>query len=115
MNDKEKAHKQRTLQQNKSLHKYFDLMSQQLKVSGVTFQTFLAMNPTLEMYWSPELVKKVWKEVQFAMYGTNSTTMLSTKQIDEVYDVFNKMFGEITGEHVPFPSLEEQMLEDLTK
>jgi len=113
MNDKEKEHKQRTTLQNKSIHAWFNLMSKELKSCGVTFQTFLAMNPTLDIYWPPELVKKVWKEIQFAMYGTNNTTMLSTKQIDEVYDVANKMFAEITGVHVPFPSNEPPLLEEI--
>ena len=82
-------------------------MAKELKDCGISFRTFLLMKPSLDIYWTPEIVKRVFKEVQHAMYGTESTTELTTKQVTEVYDAVNKMFGEICGVSLAFPSMEE--------
>ncbi len=62
---------------------------------------------------TPEFIKEVWKAIQFTMYRTTSTKDLTTKQIDEVFDVLNKFLGENFSIHVPFPSMETMMLNQL--
>ena len=101
-----KTDQQRTSPQNRACHKYFDLMANELKNSGVTFSEYVRMRPKLEMHWTPHRVKELWKEACFHMYGHTSTAQMNTKQVNDVYDVVNKALGEITGVYVPFPSFE---------
>lgn len=66
----------------------------------------------VDMPWTPELVKEaLWRTVQMAMFSKQSTTELSTKDIDKIYDVINRAVAERTNGniHIPWPS-EEQML-----
>lgn len=58
---------------------------------------------------SPQFVKEVWRSIQIAVTGKVSTTELTTKEIDQVYDVFNKFWSELTGEHFAFPNWQEMM------
>ena len=62
---------------------------------------------------TPEFVKEVWKSIQFTMYRTTSTTELTSKQCDEVYDVLNKFLSQEFGVHLAFPSIEAQAMESL--
>jgi hypothetical protein len=96
----------RTSQQNRALYKYFALVSDEARNSGITFSDFIRTRKKLDMPWTPERVKEVWKTAQEYMYKTKSTAQLTTKQIDEVYDVVNKALGEIMGFSIPFPSIE---------
>jgi hypothetical protein len=104
---------QRTLQQNKAMYKFFEMVSDEAKSSGITFSEFIKMRPRLDMHWTPTRVKELWKEIQFLLYRTESTADLTKKQIDEVYDVFNKATSEIMGFSIPFPSQEELSMQEL--
>ena len=96
---------QRTSQQNKALHKYFTLLADELNAAGYDMRRTL--KPGVDIPWSPELVKQyLWKSIQEAMLGSDSTRELTTKEIGQVYDVLNKHLGETTGVHVAFPSKE---------
>lgn len=96
---------QRTSQQNKALHKYFTLLADELNAAGYDMRRTL--KPGVDIPWTPELVKQyLWKGIQEAMLGSDSTRELTTKEIDKVYDVLNKHLGETTGVHVAFPSKE---------
>lgn len=94
----------RTSQQNRSMHKYFQLVSDEAKNTGSTFSDFIRNRPKMEMPWTPQRVKEMWKAAAMHMYGVDSTTKLTTKQIDQVYDVVNKVLGEELNIHIPFPS-----------
>ena len=96
---------QRTSQQNKSLHLYFTLLADELNAAGYDMRRTL--KPGVDIPWTPELVKQyLWKGIQEAMLGSDSTRGLTTKEIDQVYDVLNKHLGETTGVHVAFPTKE---------
>lgn len=96
---------QRTSQQNKALHKYFTLLADELNAAGYDMRRTL--KPGVDIPWTPDLVKQyLWKGIQEAMLGSDSTRELTTKEIDKVYDVLNKHLGETTGVHVAFPSKE---------
>lgn len=105
--------KQRTIQQNKAMYKYFSLVSDEAKNTGITFSEFIRKRPQLEMPWTPERVKEVWKTAQYHMFGQTSTAELTTDQLDQIYDVVNKVLGEILGIHVDFPSIETLMENDV--
>lgn len=105
----EPTEKQRTLQQNKSLHKLFALISEALNESGFEYHKVI---PEMEIPMTPTLVKEgLWRPIQMAMLNKASTTELTTKEIDQVFDVLNKHLSK-QGLHVAFPSIEEMMMKD---
>lgn len=101
----------RTIQQNKALHKFFALLSDECNDRGITLQKLLQNE--IDMMVTPTLVKEVlWKPIQKAMFDKESTTELTTKEIDQVFDVINKLLGE-WGIFIPFPSFERIMQDKL--
>lgn len=95
----------RTTQQNRSLHKYFSLLASTLNAENKTIEVVL--KPDTE--WSTDTVKAlIWKPIQEAVIGKQSTTKLTTKEVSEIYDVLNKALAERLGIHVPFPSIESE-------
>lgn len=103
--------KKRTAQQNRALHLYFTLIAKELNDAGLDVRR--VMKPEIDIPWSPHMVKELlWKPVQVIFLGKRSTTELNkVKDIDELYEIFNRhlgeKFGEFGVEHVPFPSLSE--------
>lgn len=96
----------RTLIQNKALHKYFELLAQELNQAG--FDMKRTLKEQVDIPWSGATVKEyLWKPIQDAQLMKKSTTELTTKEIDEVYDTLNRYLGEKTGVSVVFPSREE--------
>lgn len=101
----DKEAKQRTLQQNKALHKYFTYLAAGLNASG--FDMKKTLKESVEIPWTPETVKDwLWRPIQQAQLGKESTTELTTKDIDEVLDVLTRHLGEKLGISVEFPSVE---------
>jgi hypothetical protein len=105
----EKKYPQRTVQQNKALHVLFRLLAQTLNENGLDMKKTL--KPEVEIQWTGPAVKEyLWRPVQKAQLNKDSTTQLTTKEIDEVFDTINKHIGEKFGIHVPFPSIEDLIL-----
>lgn len=101
----------RTIKQNKALHKFFSLLSDECNDRGITLQKLLQNE--IDIMVTPTLVKEVlWKPIQKAMFDKESTTELTTKEIDQVFDVINKLLGEWEI-YIPFPSIEAIMQEKL--
>lgn len=99
---------QRTLQQNKALHKYFELLADALNDSGLDMKKVI----TVDVPWSADTVKQwLWKPVQKAQLLKESTTELTTAEVDKVYETVNRLMAEKFDLHVPFPSDEESMLQ----
>ncbi len=96
----------RTLKQNNALHKYFEMLAEELNNAGYDVKKTLSSK--LEHPWNAELVKElIWRPVQEACLGKKSTTELSKqKDIDVIYDVINRHMGQNFGIYVPFPSEE---------
>lgn len=96
---------QRTLQQNKALHKYFELLAQELNLAGYDMKRTL--KESVDIPWNGATVKEyLWKPIQSAQLMKPSTTELTTKEIDTIYDTLNRHLAEKTGVHVGFPSSE---------
>lgn len=95
----------RTNQQNKALHKYFELLSDALNEKGLDFNKIFKRPQSLMI--TPVLVKELmWRPVQKALFGKVSTKDLEKQSnIDMVYDVINKKVSE-WGVYVPFPDKE---------
>lgn len=92
----------RTIQQNKALHKYCTEVAKELNDSGVTVSAFVK---DIQADFSMETVKMMWRAFAKAKYGKDSTTELTTKQINEIYDECNRHISQF-GIHVAFPSQE---------
>lgn len=98
-------HPIRTNQQNKALHKLYELLAEELNDSGLYMQKVL--KPTVDIVWTRENVKEyLWRPIMKAQLGKESTTELTTKEIDDIFDTLNKHLGEKFGLHVAFPSIE---------
>ncbi|WP_201353834.1 hypothetical protein [Hydrogenimonas urashimensis] len=93
----------RTIKQNAAMHLYFTMVADALNEAGLDMKQVIKA----DVPWSPSSVKEVmWKRLQKAMLGKESTTKLKKEEIDKVYDVMNRLLGEKFGIHVPFPSKE---------
>lgn len=102
---------ERTNQQNRALHKLFNDISAYCVETGIDQKTVLDSLKSYEVSTSPQFVKEVWRVIMHTLTGKTSTTELDRKEIDQVYDVFNKFWSELTGEHFPFPSMDALMLD----
>lgn len=92
----------RTELQNNAVHVYFRLLAKALNDAGWDMKKTL--KPGIEIPWTEEMVKThIWKAVQSAMFEKDSTTKLTTKEVNEVYAVVDRHLSEKTGVHVEFP------------
>ena len=102
---------QRTNQQNKSLHLWFQMLADELNGAGWDMRKTL--KPEVEIPWSKESIKNfLWRPVQEVYLNKKSTTELTTKDIDAIWEILNRHLGEKFGIHVSFPSLEALELKD---
>lgn len=99
----------RTDQQNKALHVFFTELADKLNDSGHDMRRTL--KESVAIPWTPDTVKNyLWRPIQAAQLQKESTTELTTREIDAVYDTLNRHLGEKLGVHVPFPSIDELIL-----
>jgi hypothetical protein len=99
-----------TRQQQKSIHKLFGQISEYCIGKGLDQRTVVNKLETYSCPTSPQFVKETWRAMQVSITGKTSTTELTRKEIDQVYDVFNKFWSELTGEHFAFPSIQDLLL-----
>ncbi len=93
----------RTSQQNRALHKYLAMLSDALNDAGLDIQHTLSK--PLELPWNERLAKDlIWRQVQIAHTGKESTTELETKEVDEVYRIIDRHMAQTHGISVPFPN-----------
>lgn len=95
--------KQRTDQQNKSLHLFCEMLADALNDSGYDMKKTLKQD--IEIPWNKDRVKEfIWRPVQKAMIGEESTTNMNTVDPSEIYETINRHMGEKFGIHVDWPS-----------
>lgn len=102
--------KQRTSAQNRALHKLLQDVATELLSQGIERKTIV---DDLDTYTCPidaAFMKEVWRAIQYTQTGKHSTTELDSKEIDRVYETFNRFLAENYGVHVPFPSMESMTL-----
>lgn len=96
----------RTRQQNRAMHVLFNLYAGKLNEAGLDMRRTL--KETVDIPWTGVAVKEwIWKPIQKALLDKDSTTELTTVEIDEVFDTINKYMGEKHGLSIQFPSIEE--------
>lgn len=103
--------KQRTNPQNNALHKYCQEVCVELNNRGVTVA---AVMKDLEADFTMETVKMMWRAFAKAKYGKTSTTELTTKQINEIYDEVNRHVAQF-GIHLAFPSSDDYTMSEAWK
>lgn len=92
----------RTPLQNKSGHKYFDLLAEALNSAGHDMRHTLKAE--IDIPWTKESVKDfLFRPIMRAMFDVESTTELTTKQISEVYEVLNRHTAQKLGVSVDWP------------
>lgn len=99
---------QRTSKQNRALHSYLEHLADALDREGHTLQDVVACIRKAEIRPTKENMKEVvWKPMMKALYGLESTTELSTAQVDRVYEAVNAFVGREFHIHVSFPSIND--------
>ena len=95
--------KPRTLSQNSALHLMFTQLADQLVENGLDMKAVL--KPEVDIKWTPEMVKTyLFKPLMRIQTGKDSTTELTTKEIDLVFETLNYHLGEKFGITLTFPS-----------
>lgn len=104
----EKEKKPRTSQQNQALHKFFDLLADEFNDAGLDQKKVLAkIKEGVDIPWSKESIKhSLWHPMQEAVIGEESTTKLTTAQVNQVYEILNRWTAQTFGVSVEFPSNE---------
>ena|SRR3990167_5222374 len=97
----EKTPLARTNQQNRALHKMFELLADELNNHGLTVTKVIKA----DIQWNKVRVKELlWRELQLAQTGKKSTTELTTKEIDQIFQTLNQAIGTL-GIQINFPSI----------
>lgn len=96
--------KQRTIQQNKSIHKGCQNIADVLIDNGISLNKVIK---NLEIRPSMDSVKDIFRSIAESKYGIKSTTELKSNQVTEVWEDLIKAVSESTGIFIPFPSKEE--------
>lgn len=97
----------RTDLQNRALHKYFSLLAECLNDAGLDAKRTL--KPEIDIPWTPAMIKDLlWRPIQKAMTGKESTTELTSGEPNRVYEVLDRHLAEKFGLSVPFPSEDDE-------
>ncbi len=101
----DKEEKQRTQQQNSSLHLFYTQLAEALNDAGLDMRKTL--KPSIDIPWDSRTIKEyLWRPIQKAQIGKESTASLSTQDINKIYNTLNRHLGETFGIYVPFPSID---------
>jgi len=99
---------QRTTQQNKSLHLYFEHLASELNDAGLDMRKTL--KPAVEIPWSAQTVKEyIWRPIMQAQLGKRSTTEMESQDIDLVFNTITRHLANRFGLEVEFPSISSLM------
>ena len=102
----------RTIRQNAAMHKFFEIVSNELNDLGIEFTYNGLATKSISMMYTPELVKNFfWRPIQMALFDIKSTVDLDTHQMNSVIDIITKFFGE-KGVYVEFPNRNQLLSEE---
>ena len=91
----------RSLAQNRAIHKYFELLSNELNNGGFTVAKLLKVTVS----WTPTAVKELlWKPIMEALLDKKSTAKMNKDEVIKVYDTLNLNLSEKRGLYVEFPN-----------
>ena len=98
----------RTPKQNNCLHEYCEELARKLNEAGYDFNDGKIIR--LPVSFTKENVKEyMFKRVMRALFpDKESTTELTTVQVQEVYENMSRFIGDSFGVHVSWPSQESK-------
>lgn len=100
-----KTGKQRTLTQNSAMHLYCEHLSRALNDAGLDFRQ--TIKEGVDVPWSADLTKEyMWRPVQKAITGKDSTTKPETHEYGLIYEALNRHLSSKFGLFVPWPCRE---------
>ena len=104
---------QRTHQQNRALHLYCQMVADELNAAGYDAQTVI----TLPISLTQDIVKDcIFRVIMRALYPDyESTTELSTTEMQNVYENMNAATAEKFGVSIPWPSEEAMQFDAILK
>jgi|TARA_R110000765_G_C18622158_1_gene571808 hypothetical protein len=98
--------KKRSQAQNNALHLWLSHLAGVLNDSGLDMKKVL--KPDVDIPWSQKTAKEyLWRPVQEAVLGKESTTEPTTSEMGEVYETLNRHLAAKFGVSVPWPTKEE--------
>ena len=87
--------KKRSVTENKSLHKLFYHIADELNEMGHTFTYKGLKGMEIDCKYSGTIVKEmIWKPLQMSLVGKNSTTQLTNEDEKLIFSVLEKWFAE---------------------
>jgi len=105
MTDDTPITKQRTLAQNNSIHLYLSWVARELINQGQTLQDVVKKITKVEIIPNTYNLKEVvWREIQKALLGKESTTFLTKHEVNEVYEVMSMWLSKNFEISLPFPN-----------
>ena len=94
----------RTTRQNSALHKYLEMVAHELANQGQTIQGVVKKVDWIEITPTKESIKEtLWRPIQETVVGKKSTTELTTKQVNEIYEIMSMFLSKQFGIALPFP------------
>lgn len=106
-----KINKSRSSLQNRALHKFFSIISNQLNEIGQEFGHLDFKDDLVYTKHTGIIIKEfIWRPIQKAMFNIESTKDINTNQINDITDVLIKYYGEM-GLSISFPSIQNLMFE----
>lgn len=101
--------RQRSDQQRKAIEVYCRELAKALNDAGLDQRSVLAaMSEGVEIPWRQESIKDVlWRRVQTAQTGKQSTTQLSRQEVGQIYEIVNRWTSDTFGVGVPWPEREK--------
>lgn len=112
--DVENVKTTRTSAQNRALHLWFTQLAQALNEKNFDMRAVIRQDVNIE--WSGATIKEyLFKPLLKARFGKKSTTQLfKSGELDDLYDIINKVIIERTGGEVEvpmFPSFDNMLIE----
>lgn len=100
--------KTRTNTQNRALHLYCRMLAEALNDAGLDQRQVL--KPGIDIPWTPDAVKEqLWRPVQIAVIGKESTTDADSDEYSQVYDVLNRHLITRLCVSVPWPQQSKEL------
>lgn len=100
----EKGGEQRTKAQNRAIHLALTHLADKLNESGLDMRRTLKQD--VEIPWNGKTAKEyLWRPIQQAQLGKESTTELTTKEVNDVFETLARYLAEKHGLVVEFPSI----------
>lgn len=96
--------KTRTRQQEKAYHKGFSQIADCLVEHGIPLNVLIEH---IEVRPTEHNIKDVFRAIAKEKYGITSTTELTSKQVDEVWEELTASVSKVTGILINFPSYQD--------